>query len=476
MNPKSERPILALLTSHWISLLGAALVTTAVFSWLFVLPSHVHGKASNPYIGLLIFIYIPVVFFAGLAMMPVGFYLAKKQITAGLQTTPDRKTTGRRLAIFFGVTTFLNLLIGTQITYRAVAHMETVQFCGQTCHVMKPEFTAHENTAHSRVTCTECHVAPGASGWVASKMAGTRQLMGVVFNNYSRPIESAMENNRLVPASQTCEECHWPERTTPVKVRVISLFKDDEQNTASQTVLSMMVGGGRLGGIHGSHIGPGIEIRYAASDAKRQRIPWVEYRNSVTGRTVAYSAANTKPESIKGLPVFMMQCVDCHNRPTHTFELPERAIDSAMAAGFIPATLPFIKKKSVEVLRTEYTSTEDATAKIPAAIDRYYRQTYADVYAKRTFEITRAGKALTDIYNRNVFPDLKVTWGTYPNNLGHTDYPGCFRCHDQEHTAAAGGASITQDCTVCHQAVAVEEAAPEVLKTLGVAEHLTQLK
>ena len=467
MNPKSERPILALLTSHWLSLLGAALVTTAVFSWVFVLPSNLHGKASNPYIGLLIFIYIPIVFFAGLAMMPLGFFLAKKQIAAGLATAPDRKTTTRRIAIFFGVTTFLNLLIGTQVTYRAVAHMETVQFCGQTCHVMKPEFTAHQNTVHSRVTCTECHVAPGASGWVASKMAGTRQLMGVVFNNYSRPIESAMENNRLVPASQTCEECHWPQRTTPVKVRVISSFKDDERNTAFQTVLSMKVGGGKLGGIHGSHIGPGIEIRYAASDSKRQTIPWVEYRNSATGKTVAYSAADAKRESIKGLHTFTMQCVDCHNRPTHAFELPERAVDAAMAAGSIPATLPFIKKKSIEVLRTAYASTEDATAKIPAAIEAYYRQSYANAYSQRTSDIARAANALADIYNRNVFPDLKVTWGTYPNNLGHTDYPGCFRCHDQAHTAA-GGAAITQDCTVCHQAVAVEEAAPEVLKTLGI--------
>ncbi|MEO8128509.1 MAG: NapC/NirT family cytochrome c [Bryobacteraceae bacterium] len=474
MKPTAPRPVIALLTSHWISLLGAALVTTAVFSWLFVLPSQMHGKTGNPYIGLLIFIYIPVVFFIGLALMPLGFFLAKKQIAAGLQAAPDRKTTTRRLAIFFGVTTFLNLLIGTQVTYRAVAHMETVQFCGQSCHVMKPEFTAHKNTVHSRVTCTQCHVAPGASGWIASKMAGTRQLMGVVFNNYPRPIASAMESNRLVPASETCEECHWPGRTTPVKVRLISSFKDDEKNTAAQTVLSMMVGGGKLGGIHGAHIGTGIQIRYAASDAKRQTIPWVEYRNSATGKTVAYTAADAKPDTVKGLPTFTMQCVDCHNRPTHAFELPERAVDEAMARGLIPATLPFIKKKSVEVLKMDYSTTEEATAKIPVAVDAYYRNTYAEVYAKRSSDIARAGKAISDIYNRNVFPDLKVTWGTYPNNLGHTDFPGCFRCHDQAHSAP-DGASITQDCTVCHQAVAVEEAAPEVLKTLGVAERITQL-
>jgi nitrate/TMAO reductase-like tetraheme cytochrome c subunit len=461
VNPNPDRPVLAILTNHWLSLLGAALVTTAAFSWLFVLPVHLRGNTSNPYIGLLIFIFIPVIFFAGLALMPVGFYLGKRRLV-------NRQDSLRRLAIFFGVTTFLNIIIGTQFTYRAVEHMETVQFCGQTCHVMKPEFTAHQNVSHARVTCVECHVAPGASGWVASKMAGTRQLMGVVLNNFPRPIASAMESNRLVPASETCEQCHWPEKMSSVTVRVIPSFKDDEANTSSKTVLNMSVGGGRLGGIHGAHIGQGIHIRYAAADAKRQTIPWVEYRNENKGVTKTYSAADAKPNAIQKMPTYGMQCVDCHNRPTHAFELPERALDLALSREEISSTLPFIKKKGAEVLKAEYASNDEATAKIHAAITGFYQQKYADLYAKRSAEIERASKTIADIYNRNVFPDLKVAWGTYPNNLGQTDFPGCFRCHDQAH-AATDGTSITQDCSACHQVLAVEEAAPEVLKTLGVA-------
>jgi nitrate/TMAO reductase-like tetraheme cytochrome c subunit len=462
VNPNPNRTVLVILTTHWLSLLGAALVTTATFSWLFVLPVHLRGNTSNPYIGLLIFIFIPVIFFAGLALMPVGFYLGKRRLV-------NRRDSLRRLAIFFGVTTFLNIIIGTQVTYRAVEHMETVQFCGQTCHVMKPEFTAHQDVSHARVTCVECHVAPGASGWVASKMAGTRQLMGVVFNNFPRPIASAMESNRLVPASETCEQCHWPEKMSPMTVRVIPSFKDDEANTSSKTVLNMSVGGGRLGGIHGAHIGQGIHIRYAAADAKRQTIPWVEYTNQTKGLVKTYSAADAKPDAIQKLSTYGMQCVDCHNRPTHAFELPERALDVALSRGEISSTLPFIKKNGVEVLKAEYASNDDATAKILAAITGFYREKYADLYTKQSAEVEQASKAVADIYNRNVFPDLKVAWGTYPNNLGHADYPGCFRCHDQAH-AAKDGATITQDCSVCHQVLAVEEASPEVLKTLGVAE------
>jgi hypothetical protein len=299
-------------------------------------------------------------------------------------------------------------------------------------------------------------------------MAGTRQLMGVVFNNYPRPIASAMETNRLVPSAETCEQCHWPEKTTPVTVRVIPSFKDDEANTSSTTVLSMLVRGGRLGGIHGAHVGQGIHIRYAAADAKRQTIPWVEYRNAAKGVNRNYLASDAKADAARKLPMFDMQCVDCHNRPTHAFEVPERAVDFAMAGGAIPS-LPFIKKKGVELLKAIYSSNEEASSKIPAALAAYYQQAYAAVSSKQSADITRASKAIVDIYNRNVFPDLKVNWGTYPNNLGHTDYPGCFRCHDQAHVSP-DGAAITQDCSVCHQVLAAEEASPEVLKTLGLAE------
>jgi hypothetical protein len=170
-----------------------------------------------------------------------------------------------------------------------------------------------------------------------------------------------------------------------------------------------------------------------------------------------------------------MQCVDCHNRPTHTFELPERAIDKALAFGEIPSGLPFIKKEGVQLLKTDYRTSEDAAEKLPAGLINYYRQNYPEIYASRPGDIHLATKTVLAIYNRNVFPDLKVTWGTYPNNLGHTDFPGCFRCHDGSHTTRDGTA-ITQDCTACHQPLAMDETSPEILKTLGLAERIAQIQ
>ena len=473
--PEHERPLLHVLASNWICMLGVALVTTAGCSWLFVLPVHMRGSVDNPYIGLLVFVAIPMIFFLGLALIPLGVWLGKRQVAAEFANLHDRKAVLRRIAIFLGVTTFVNVLIGSQVTYRAVEHLETVQFCGQTCHVMKPEFSAHQLPPHQKVACVGCHVVPGAAGLVKSKMAGTRQLMEVVLNSYVRPIPTATESNRLTPSADTCEECHSRARNSGSRVRVIPKFKDDQANTPSYTILTMMIGGGAYGGIHGAHMGPGTHIRYAASDAKRQVIPWVEYRNSGNGAVRSYLANDVKPGSVDALPHFDMQCADCHNRPAHAFELPERALDRSFASGDLPVSLPFLKKNGLSLLNASYSGEEEATRKISEGLTAAYRSQFPDIAARKSSEIAAAAKVIAKIYSENVFPDLKVTWGTYPSNLGHTDSPGCFRCHDEAH-ATADKKTITQDCGTCHQAVAVEETSPEVLKTLGIVEQIAKLQ
>lgn len=473
INEQRKQPILVLLASHWISMLGTALVTLAGFSWLFLLPTNLRGRVENPYIGILLFIIIPGIFFVGLALIPVGIYFSKRHIAAAIGTIPDRQAAFKRTGIFFGVMTVANVIIGSQFSYRAVEHMDTAQFCGASCHVMSPEFKAHMVPPHEGVECASCHIAPGATGWLHAKMAGTNQLFAVMFNTYPRPIESAMENNKLVSSADTCEQCHSKERVAGPKLRVITKYKDDETNTRTETVLMMLVGGGATGGIHGAHMGPGVHMRYAAADKKRQTIPWVEYSNSHTGAKRTYLAADVKADAVSAMPTFQMQCVDCHNRAAHSFEQPERAVDAAILAGEIGTALPFVKKTAVELLKASYASGDDADQKIPAALTKFYQDKYPDVASKRGPEIQAAGIAIAAIYGRNVFTDLRVAWGTYPNNLGHADYPGCFRCHDESH-ATADKKTITQDCSACHQSLAVEETAPDVLKTLGIADLIAK--
>ena len=230
-----------------------------------------------------------------------------------------------------------------------------------------------------------CHVEPG--------------------NSYPRPIASAIESNRLAPSAETCEQCHRRDKAIPVRLRIIPKYKDDEANTRSYTVLRMSIGGGPSGGIHCAHMGPGVRIRYAASDKKRQTIPWVEYRNATSGVTRTDQTSDAKPDALPTLPTYEMQCTDCHNRPTHAFEPADRALDSALAAGEIPG-MPFIKKVGLQVLRAEYKTDRDAATRIPAAVTAFYR--------KPSVEVDRAAKAILAAYQRNVFPDLKVTWERIP--------------------------------------------------------------
>jgi nitrate/TMAO reductase-like tetraheme cytochrome c subunit len=476
MDATPRTPGWFLLTRDWLSLLGAGLFATSLISLLFVVPQQIRGRAENPYVGILLFLILPVVFFTGLVLIPIGIYRSRQKIRQGLaDATFDRKAAMRRLAWFFSITTLVNILAGTQLTYRAVHYMETPQFCGSSCHTMSPEFASYQNSPHSRVECVECHVSPGAAGWISSKTSGVRQLVQTVLHTQPKPIASALASNRLVPSRETCENCHWPQKFDGVRLRVFSKFADDETNTRSETVMLMMVGGERISGIHGAHLRPGVHIRFASADASRQSIPWVEYRNEVTKETKTFVLADSPGNSSAPMPKFDMQCVDCHNRPTHAFDLPERAVDKAMAFGEIPSALPFIKKKSVELLKAEYRTREEAASKLPTALASFYQQNYSEIYRRRSQDIDRATRTVLAIYNRNVFPDLKVTWGTYPNNLGHTDFPGCFRCHDGSHVTQ-DGKTIAQDCNTCHEPLAMEEASPEILKTLNLAERLARVQ
>ena len=256
---------------------------------------------------------------------------------------------------------------------------------------------------------------------------------------------------------------------------MITKYAEDEANTRTQSVLMMMVGGSKFAGIHGRHFGPGIHIRFAATDAKRQTIPWVEYQDAKAGIIRVFSSQDSPPDALASLPKYIMQCVDCHNRPTHAFESAAAGMDTALVLGEIPTTLPYIKKKGVELLQAKYNSNREAMEQLPQALATFYQQRYPEIYAQRARDIQKAAQAVVAIYNRNVFPDLKVTWGTYPNNIGHTDFPGCFRCHDGSHSTS-DGQTITQDCNSCHEPLAMDETKPEILKTLGIEERLSGLQ
>ena len=460
-----------------ISLIGAILTTSAAITMLgFWGYELVKTGPTRPYTGIVFFFILPSIFVLGLVLMPVGgllrrYSLRRQGKLPHVYPTIDlRQPLLQRALILVVVMTFINVALMGTASYKAVEHMDSVEFCGQTCHsVMAPEYTAYLNSPHSRVACVDCHIGSGAPWFVRAKISGVRQLFAVNLKTYSRPIPSPVHNLR--PARETCEQCHWPERFTGDKLVVKTKYADDEQNTPSTTVLLLKIGGRAtqgLVGIHGRHLAAAERIEYVSADGRRQVIPRVTYTED-SGKKVDYVSdeVKTTPADLARAERRKMDCVDCHNRPTHAFQLPERAMDEALYAGRIDKSLPFVKKQGVAALRAEYPDRTTASQRISQAIADFYRTKYPQVYQTQRPVVETAAQQVAAIYMRNVFPEMRLTWGTHPNNIGHDDFLGCFRCHDGKHKTPDGRA-INDDCSACHQILAMEEKDPKVLADLGL--------
>jgi len=460
-----------------LSLAGAILTTSSAVTLIaFWLVDIAIGGTIHPYVGLIFFLMLPGIFVIGLILMPIGVLLHRYQLVKAGElpveypkidfSMPDiRKALG-----WVGGLTLANIIIFSVGSYRGVEYMDSVKFCGQTCHVvMQPEFTAYENSPHQRVECVQCHIGPGASWFVRSKLSGVRQVYAVTFHTYDRPIPVPVQNLR--PARETCEQCHWPQNFTGNRLVVFRKFSEDEKNTELTTVLLLKIGGhtwdGAVG-IHGRHLDTNSPIEYVSTDRQRQTIVQVSYADN-SGKQVIYTSTDAKPtaQQIAAGEHRVMDCIDCHNRPTHTFQLPERALDQAMSQGRISPELPYIKKQAVEALKANYPDRDTAAREIASKLEDFYRKSYPDLYRDKHALLETSISQLQAIYLRNIFPAMNVGWGTYPNNLGHMDFPGCFRCHDGSHSTS-DGRTIPNDCDTCHTMLAMEEQNPKVLADLGL--------
>lgn len=480
MPRKLLAPLLRLFSRNWITLFGASLTTVSALVIIGFLILGAMGYADSPYIALMALLVLPGVFVFGLLLIPLGAYIDKRQRRkareAGEEEAPLsypmidlNKDRVRRAAIGVSLLTVINLLIISMVSYRGVVYMDSSEFCGEVCHtVMEPEYVAYQNSPHSRVECVECHIGPGAPWFVRSKLSGMGQVLAVTFNTYERPIPTPVENLR--PSQDTCEQCHWPARFTGNHMRVMDRYMDDEANTHTQTVLLMHIGGGHRPdgeGIHSWHIDPDKRTVYIAADDQRQEIPWVQVTHA-DGTVVEYRADGSEltDEEIAAAPKREMDCIDCHNRPTHIYKLPAPAMDEALAEGRISQDIPFIKRAGVQILQ----EVGDALAPVEQVAQRlreYYRENHSDYFNANRQQLETAIREIQRIYSTNVFPEMNVTWGTYPDNIGHESFPGCFRCHDGAHTSA-DGQTINQDCASCHNLLAWEEENPEILQQFGL--------
>ncbi|HEX5874429.1 MAG TPA: NapC/NirT family cytochrome c [Pyrinomonadaceae bacterium] len=445
---------------NYISLVGSAVALACLASILLLFLIEITGRRNSPYIGIFAWVIIPSILICSLIAVGVGVVRERRRLRSlaaeGGAPPPsiDLNDPRRRkfFLIFVGIT-FLFVSMSAFGSYQAYEHTESVAFCGQTCHtVMKPEFVAFQNSAHASLSCVDCHVGEGARWYVKSKLNGVHQLYAVTFNTYDRPIKTPVPNMR--PAKDTCSHCHWQQKFVGTKLKAFNRYGYDEQNTRRQIRMLIDVGGGSpetgpVRGIHW-HMNLSNEVTFLATDSQRQVIPWVQAKDQ-NGNVTVYTAANSTltPEQIDNTPKRRMDCIDCHNRPAHIYNPPDVALDNAFAANRLDVSLPYLKRKAVEALSKPYNREDEALRTIASTLGDYYRTDHAALYSEKRASIDGAIAEVQKIYQLNFFPEMKTDWQAHPNNIGHLQSSGCFRCHDGEHKSNTGKV-IRNDCNICH--------------------------
>jgi nitrate/TMAO reductase-like tetraheme cytochrome c subunit len=338
---------------------------------------------------------------------------------------------------------------------------ETADFCGR-CHTMAPELEAYHVGSHRDVACGECHVEPGIAGWVKSKLAGTRQLVGVVTGTYPTPIEPP-DHADLPKAADTCQKCHSLNDRQFVALRTGTSFQEDEKNSRDFVGLMIRPGGGDAFNVNRSvHWHVLSNFTYLSPDPNSAVIDYVTSTRD-DGSVVEYIAADkirlaedVRPE-IEALKTVdrnvTLNCYDCHNRVGHNIQNPRTNLDYKLSTGAVDPSLPYIKREGMRILWSGFPDDATANAEIDKLTD-FYKLNYPDVYATKGAQISAAQSELKTLYAESTTPAMKVTASTYPNNIGHLDWPGCFRCHDGGHYKVENGAAtnetIPSTCNTCH--------------------------
>ena len=455
--------------NNWISAIGGVVALGSLFSFALLAWMDFTGDHKNPYLGIFTYIVAPVFLIGGIALAIFGAWAQRRWSLTHAATTRDKwrldfsNPTQRRNLIVFGSGGLVFLLLSVFGSYQTYHYAESTQFCGEVCHrAMNPEFATYQRGGHARVDCVQCHVGSGATAFIKAKINGTHQLIAYTLDNYNRPIGTPVKNLR--PARETCEKCHWPEKFLGNLDVTFDHTLSDRKNTPYSVRLLMRVNTGRpgspLGGIHW-HVSPDSSVEYYAADEKRQDIVWMRVTNKKDGTTRIFRNEEFKGEPPAGT-VRVMDCIDCHNRPAHVFPTANDAVERSLALGTLGNKLPNIKRVAVQAMvQKDIVTAADAPKKIADFIQAKY---------KDSPEVPATVAEVQKIYTQTIFPERQADWRVYPNNIGHKDWPGCFRCHDDKHKTAAGETVRASDCTSCHTIISQgKEAELGVLSATGMA-------
>ena len=442
-----------------LGMIGVGITTVFAVLSMLGLIAHTAGMVKNTYAVIITVVLFPAGMFFGLLLIPVAVFMGRRKMFAGSLTLEGFKIdlgnqVHRRVIILLLVLSAVNISLFSTVIYKGYQFMDTPEFCGLVCHtVMAPEYTAHERSPHANVACVDCHIGPGIGGFLEAKFSGLRQLEDILTGKYSRPVPTPVAE--LPPASLTCERCHSPGiYYGDIKKTFVKFSNDNQEKPEVQNIMLHL--GGRdpisnsMKGIHW-HAGRGIRIDYQPLNDKRTKIGAVKLTRADGTIKVFTNGAKEKSGS---LPWRQMDCTDCHNRPTHIFDDLVAKVDAGLAGKKIHGEIPGIRQNSLTVLQKPYVSREEAAKSIiPDLKALQEKRNGADFVTKNDKAITESGEFLKEAYLGNIWPAMKITWGTYKSQIGHQHADagyGCFRCHDEEH-ATESGETISQDCGSCHK-------------------------
>jgi hypothetical protein len=342
-------------------------------------------------------------------------------------------------------------------------------FCTNVCHAVHPEEpAAHAVASHARVNCVECHMGRLSTlQLMMIKPTHMHELWGMVVG-YERPLRSGS----MRPARDSCEACHWPSVKHSDSVRTKVHYDSDAKSQETRTTLTMHTGTGevRASGSKGIHWHVAQELTYVATDPGKQKIVWVQAKGADGKVTTWYDPlSGVTPQQIEKLEKRRMDCIDCHNASGHPFPNPANLVDQAILDGRISRDLPNVKARALAAIEKASKELSGPANERAAELDK--RLATAAVKQAKP-ELDKAEKAFIDEMRRILlltsFADKGLTWKTFPNNVGHNDFPGCFRCHDGKHLDADGQA-IRLQCTLCHALPQVvrEDGARSVVSTVN---------
>lgn len=454
---ESQKPSIFKYYMNPVSLAGMLISAVSALLIILVVALEAFMGVDNPYLGMFTFMALPGGILCGGVLTYLGAWRVRSRHREHPETdipplpTLDFNDPQKlRLTIYFALITFIFFAIIGVAAIKGFELTESTAFCGELCHeVMEPEHTAWQNSPHAKIKCVECHVGPGAEWYVKAKISGLRQVWAVATHSWPTPIHTPIENLR--PARGTCEHCHWPEKFYAGRQKIFYHYAPNEENTPREVDMMIKIGGTpKTPNAMGIHWHIGREVTFIAGDKQRLTIPYIAVKGA-DGKITEYMDPS-KPlskEEIDKSQKRVMDCTDCHNKPTHIYHAPGEEMDRYFVSNKIDRSLPFMKKVAVELLEQPYKTKEEAVKALEAGIRDYYAKNYPQIAAKKSAAIEQAIKEVQGIYGRNYFPKMKVSWKTYPNHIGHFYTPGCFRCHDGKHKSPEGKI-ISKDCNVCH--------------------------